>query len=700
MRRFGSSRRKLSEELWVHGKGVDDFMDIQGSEPNKRKTEPMNSRPIAIWLLVGLTLFMLLLAQSVENKRVESISYSALRKAILDGRVKTLIIQKETGTIRGEYQTTGLSDDAPKQFTSKGADAETIANHLVPLLEKRAANPKLPPIEWDWEEVPFWRKAVGYVLPIVILGLFFYLLIYRQLKAGGGGGILSFGKSRAVRITKDKSQTTFDDVAGIDEAREEVREIIEFLRNPEKFQRLGGRLPRGVLLVGSPGTGKTLLAKAIAGEADVPFFSISGSDFVEMFVGVGASRVRDLFEQAKANSPCIVFLDEVDAVGRRRMNDIPGSGQESAQTLNAILVEMDGFTSDDKVIVIAATNRPDVLDPALLRPGRFDRQIYVDMPDIKGREAILRVHVKRVKLAEDVDLSVLARMTPNFSGAELANMVNEAALIAAMRGKDAVDMECFEEARDKVRWGKEKRSRALGEEDRRATAFHEAGHALLMRLLPHVTPLHKVTIIPRGRALGATMQLPEKDEYNMSKRRLLGEITVRLGGRAAEEIFLEDITNGAANDLEQATLLVRSMICEWGMSDRLGLTYFGEPRSIWEGLPEVREYSEATAEKIDEEVRRILDHAYREALHLLREHADDVRLLVDALLEFESLGREEVDLLLSSRSLDVLRKGRDSGSRSSSSASASPEQKSDSTKESQSAQESPTEDLSVIPEKM
>lgn len=446
-------------------------------------------------------------------------------------------------------------------------------------------------------------------------------------------------------------------MAGVDEAREELKEIIEFLRSPERFQRLGGRLPKGVLLIGPPGTGKTLLAKAIAGEADVPFFSISGSDFVEMFVGVGASRVRDLFEQAKQNSPCIIFVDEIDAVGRKRANDLPGSGMETGQTLNAMLVEMDGFTSSDNVIVIAATNRPDVLDPALLRPGRFDRRIYVDLPDIRGREEILKVHAKSVKLAEDVDMSVIARGTPMFSGADLENVVNEAALIAVMHNKDAVDMECFEESRDKVRFGKEKRSRAMDEDDRRSTAYHEAGHAIVMLEQPHVTPLHKVTIIPRGRALGATMRLPEKDEYCIGRKKIIGEIAVGLAGRAAEEIFLDDVTSGAANDFEQATGLARSMACHWGMSEKLGFVSYPDAdgsRSIFDQ----REYSDATAEIIDTEVRRIVDECYTTAKDILQRRNDDVELLVDALMEFEVLGREEVDLLFEKRSLDELREQR------------------------------------------
>jgi len=585
--------------------------------------------------------------QSIDSGRIE-LTLAQLKEQVRARKVAKIVIEKRSGAIRGEFARVGQGQNEPKRFTSSMNPESGEA--LEQLLDEHK-------VDYTYVDPSPWREALGYLLPLALIALFFYFFIFRQLRSAGSGGILAFGKSRAVRITPDQSRTTFEDVAGIDEAREEVSELIEFLRNPEKFQRLGGRLPRGVLLVGHPGTGKTLLAKAIAGEANVPFFSISGSDFVEMFVGVGASRVRDLFDTAKQNAPCIVFLDEIDAVGRRRANDIPGSGIETAQTLNAILVEMDGFTSNDNVIVIAATNRPDVLDPALLRPGRFDRHIYVDLPDIRGREAILKVHCRKVRLAEDVDISVLARGTPTFSGADLANLVNEAALIAVMRGKEAVDMECFEEARDKVRFGKEKRSRRPTDEDRRATAYHEAGHAILMRHLPHVTPLHKVSIIPRGRALGATMQLPERDEYNLSRRRILGEIVVRLGGRVAEEMFLDDVTNGAMNDLEQTTALARSMVCEWGMSAEVGLVYLGQHDDS-EFFVERRRLSESMAAAVDKEVRRILDEAYGEARRIIEEHRADVELLVKALLEFEVLNREEVELILQEKNCDALRSRR------------------------------------------
>ena len=576
-----------------------------------------------------------------------AISYSEFLEQLDKRRIRSVTIEKETGNVRGEFQVSGMpAGDAGNRNFTTSAHPRSIPE-LETLLRESHVN-------FSYEGPGIWKELLPLLAWAGLLALLFYFFVYRQMRSGGG--MLSFGKSRAVRVTRDKNKKTFDDVAGVDEAKAEVEEIVEFLKNPSRFQRLGGRLPRGVLLIGGPGTGKTLLAKAIAGEADVPFFTISGSDFVEMFVGVGASRVRDLFEQAKANSPCIIFLDEIDAVGRKRANDLPGSGIETAQTLNAILVEMDGFQSDDNVIVIAATNRPDVLDPALLRPGRFDRRIYVDAPDVRGREQILEVHAKGVKLAEEVDWSIIARGTPTFSGADLENLVNEAALIAAMRGKDAVDMECLEEAKDKVRFGREKRSRVRDDEERRTTAYHEAGHALLMRLLPEVTPLHKVTIVPRGRALGATMQLPEKDEYNMGRKRALGEIVVRLGGRAAEQIFLDDITNGAAMDLQQSTGIARAMVCEWGMTDALGLPYLaGSDHHESELISVGKPYSEDTARLIDEEVRKILDKGYADAVRLLSENRDAMELLVAALLEYEVLNRDEIDMLLEDKSLDRLR---------------------------------------------
>jgi cell division protease FtsH len=448
--------------------------------------------------------------------------------------------------------------------------------------------------------------------------------------------------------TRGQVKVTFDDVAGVPEAKEEVREIIEFLKNPKKFQRLGARIPRGMLLIGAPGTGKTLLAKAIAGEADVPFFSISGSDFVEMFVGVGASRVRDLFRQAKENAPCIIFLDEIDAVGRRRGPNFAGGGHdEREQTLNAILVEMDGFESDENVIVIAATNRPDVLDPALRRPGRFDREVTVDMPDVHGREEILKVHARKVQMAGDVDLSVLARGTPSFSGADLEAIINEAAILASMKGKDAVEMADLEESRDKVRWGRQRRSLIMAPEDKRITAFHESGHAVATKRLPEVEPLHKVTIIPRGMALGSTMHLPEKDRYHVQSKQMYGEITALLAGRVAEEMFCDDVTSGARDDIRRASALARLMVREWGMSAKLGPVFYGddETQEGYEPVP-VRPYSESTAVEIDAEVDKIISECFERARKLLAENREAVRLVAEALLEREVLEAEDVNRLI------------------------------------------------------
>ena len=493
-------------------------------------------------------------------------------------------------------------------------------------------------------------------LPWVGFALILYFVFFRQLRGPGGpGGVLSFGKSRATLITKEKCKKTFKDVAGVDEAKQEVEEIVGFLKNPKKFQRLGGRIPKGVLLIGTPGTGKTLLAKSIAGEADVPFFSISGSDFVEMFVGVGASRVRDLFQQARESSPCIIFLDEIDAVGRRRGTGIGGGHDEREQTLNEILVQMDGMESDDKIIVMAATNRADVLDPALLRPGRFDRHVYVDLPDVKGREEILRVHCKKVKLAPDVDLSVLAKGTPGLSGADLENIINEAALIAVTKDKDGIEMTDLDEARDKVAWGREKRSRVMDEAERWVTAYHEAGHALLGYLLPECDKPTKVTIIPRGSFLGATMSTPVKDVYSHSKKQLLGRLKMLFGGRIAEQMFTGDITTGAKGDIDQASLISRKMVCEFGMSEKLGpIKYVEDEEAVFLGrdMGNRQSHSGATAITIDEEVRSIVDFCYKEAERLLTEHRDDIELIAKALMEHEVISGDDIDSLIKIRKIE------------------------------------------------
>ena len=493
---------------------------------------------------------------------------------------------------------------------------------------------------------------------ILILGFFWFFLGKHFKAPGSAGGVLAFGKHRARLHEHGKSRVTFEDVAGIADAKEEVREIIEFLRNPARFSRVGARIPRGVLLSGHPGTGKTLLAKAIAGEANVPFFSICGSDFVEMFVGVGASRVRDLFRQAKENAPCIVFLDEIDAVGRKRGTGMGGGHDEREQTLNAILVEMDGFDTDQGIILVAATNRPDVLDPALLRPGRFDREIVIDLPDVAGRLEILKVHARKVKLAPGVELGVIARGTPTFSGAELEALVNEAALRAVMRGRALVAVEDLEEARDKVKWGRQK-SRAMDPADQRVTAVHEAGHALAAALIADAEPLHKVTIVPRGMALGATMQLPERDTYHMKKKRLLGNVELLLSGRIAEELFCDDISAGAQNDIERATDLVRSMVCEWGMSERIGPVSYAEPRETFflgREVARTKPHSEALAIEIDREVKRIIDECYEAARDRIDEHADEVRRIADALVVHESLTGPEVESIIAGVPIDEIRR--------------------------------------------
>ncbi|HXG46072.1 MAG TPA: ATP-dependent zinc metalloprotease FtsH [Methylomirabilota bacterium] len=483
------------------------------------------------------------------------------------------------------------------------------------------------------------------LIPILVIGLLIWFVFIRQIKMAGKGA-LSFGKSKARLLTKEKNKTTFKDVAGVEEAKEEVQELVDFLKDPKKFQKLGGRIPKGILMVGAPGTGKTLLAKAIAGEADAAFFSISGSDFVEMFVGVGASRVRDMFEQARKNTPCLIFIDEIDAVGRSRGHGLGGGNDEREQTLNALLVEMDGFDTTDGIIIIAATNRPDVLDPALLRPGRFDRQITVNLPDVRGREAILKVHAKNVKLDPAVDLAVIARGTPGYSGAELANLLNEAALLAARTGKKAVGMSELEEARDKVRWGRERRSMAMTDEDKKFTAWHEAGHALVNVMLAHTHPLHKVTIIPRGQSLGSTMFLPKEDILNRRKKELLDIIAVTMAGRIAEEIVSQDISSGAAGDIQQATQMARAMVCQWGMSDKMGMVQYGEQNDyVFLGRDMVRskDYSEHTAQEIDNEVKRIIDEQYRVAKEIIHNNREKLEMIANLLLEYETLEGYQVE---------------------------------------------------------
>jgi len=498
------------------------------------------------------------------------------------------------------------------------------------------------------KKTPWYVSLLGSWLPFVLL-IAIWIFFMRQMQVGGGKA-LSFGKSKARLMSDQGKKVTFADVAGIEEAKEEVQEIIEFLKDPKKFQRLGGKIPKGVLLVGPPGTGKTLLAKAIAGEAGVPFFSISGSEFVEMFVGVGAARVRDLFEQAKRHAPCIIFVDEIDAVGRHRGAGLGGGHDEREQTLNQLLVEMDGMDTSEGIIMVAATNRPDILDPALLRPGRFDRRVVIPRPDVKGREEILKVHVKGKPLADDVDLSVIAKSTPGFSGAELANLVNEAALLAARKERDGITMEDFEEAKDKILMGVERKSMIISNEEKKNTAYHEAGHALVAKLIPGTDPVHKVTIIPRGLALGLTQQLPTDDRYTYTKEQLMKNITVLLGGRAAEEVVLNHQTTGAANDLERATEIARKMVCQFGMSDRLGPLTFGKKDELvflGKELSTHKEYSERTAEEIDGEVTNIVRECYQEAKELLTNNLEALKALAKTLLEKEALSSDELEKILS-----------------------------------------------------
>jgi cell division protease FtsH len=513
---------------------------------------------------------------------------------------------------------------------------------LIKLLRRKGVKISAKPEE----DSSWFRVLLSWAPMLLLIGVWIFFM--RQMQVGGGKA-LSFGKSRARLVSDFQQKVTFDDVAGIDEAKEELQEIIEFLRDPKKFTRLGGRIPKGVLLVGAPGTGKTLLARAIAGEAGVPFFSISGSDFVEMFVGVGASRVRDLFMQGKKNAPCIIFMDEIDAVGRHRGAGLGGGHDEREQTLNQLLVEMDGFESNEGVILISATNRPDVLDPALLRPGRFDRQVVVPVPDIKGREQILKVHVKKIILGDDVVLSVLARGTPGFTGADIENMVNEAALMAARREKDKVEMIEFEDAKDKVMMGTERRSMIISDEEKKTTAYHEAGHTLVARLLPNTDPIHKVTIIPRGRALGLTQQLPIDEKHTYPKDYLLSNIAILMGGRAAEEIVLKVQTTGAGNDIEKASELARKMVCDFGMSENLGPITFGKKEEqifLGREIAQHRDYSEQTAQKIDEEVRSIVNGAYEKTSQLIKDNLDALHRLAQALLEKETLDSSDLDEIL------------------------------------------------------
>jgi len=614
-----------------------------GQQPPSAQKPP---RQLMTWITVGLLFLLMWVVVSGSSSRGTTVnSWQDFMVIAKEDRLEPNSVTLQSDRINAEVK------PGTKGFASTGDKPTPISVAIAPTAHQKYM------ADLDAASVPYKvdmaTGAVSQVLitilpTVIVLGLLWVLITRSMRGAGGGpGGMLGgFGRSRHRVSTKESAQATFADVAGIDEAKEEVSEIVEFLKNPKRFQKLGGRIPRGVLLEGPPGCGKTLLAKAIAGEADVPFFSISGSDFVEMFVGVGASRVRDLFKQAKDNSPCIIFLDEIDAVGRRRGGGFSSGGHdEREQTLNAILVEMDGFEASDQVIVIAATNRVDVLDPALTRPGRFDRAVAVQLPDVAGRRQILSVHARKVKMNADVDLEKLARSTPMFSGADLAAIINEAAILATMANKDSIEMTDLDEARDKIRWGRAKRSRKVEQQERIATAYHEAGHAVLQTLLPDADPLHKVTIIPRGQAMGVTFSLPEKDRYGYAKRYLQATMRVLCGGRLAEEKKTGDVSSGASMDIKMVTAYARAMVLEWGMSDRLGFVRYAGDDSRESLLPD-KDYSDDTARMIDEEIRRMADEAYTDARRMVEDHWTQIVAVSEALLRLETLQREEVERLM------------------------------------------------------
>ncbi len=597
----------------------------------------MNSlvKNILLWLIAAILIIIMWSFMQKSFEQEKAITFSEFMDQVEAGQVTEVTIV--ANEIKGKF----INNDAFKTITPPDYDG------LVPVLRQHKVKfSAKPPNQGQWISFLF-----SYAPILILIG--FWIFFMRQMQTGGNKA-LSFGKSRAKLSNSQQKKVTFKDVAGVDEAKDELQEIIEFLKDPQKFQRLGGRLPRGVLLMGPPGTGKTLLARAISGEANVPFFSISGSDFVEMFVGVGASRVRDLFEQGKKNAPCIVFIDEIDAVGRHRGAGLGGGHDEREQTLNALLVEMDGFDSNEGVILMAATNRPDVLDPALLRPGRFDRRVVVSRPDVRGREGILGVHTKKIPMGDDVDIQILARGTPGFSGADLANLVNEAALLAARSNQKFVTMSDFEGAKDKVMMGAERRSMIISEKEKKNTAIHEAGHALVASMLPNADPIHKVTIIPRGMALGLTQQLPTDDKYNYSRDYLEDQITILMGGRIAEELMLDHMTTGAGNDLERATELSRKMVCEWGMSELGPLTFGGKEEQIFLGKELVahKDYSESTAVRIDQEINKIVRRNYDRAQDILSNRRHILQAIADTLLEREVLESHELLLIIQGKPLE------------------------------------------------
>lgn len=602
-----------------------------------------------LWALIVLAMVMLFNMFQQPQASHTRIPFTEFMQKVDDGQIMSVTMQGQSLVAR-TADNHSLQTYAPRD-----------ANVAAMLMDKKVEIRVEPPEESPW----YMTMLISWFPMLLLVGVWIFFM--RQMQSTGGKA-MSFGRSRARLLNQDNAKVTFKDVAGVDEAKDELSEVVEFLSNPKKFTRLGGRIPKGVLLVGPPGTGKTLLARAVAGEAGVPFFTISGSDFVEMFVGVGASRVRDLFAQGKKNAPCLIFIDEIDAVGRQRGAGLGGGHDEREQTLNQLLVEMDGFESNEGVILVAATNRPDVLDPALLRPGRFDRQVVVPTPDLRGRKRILEVHTKKTPLDDSVDLDVLARGTPGFSGADLENLVNEAALQAAKLNQDKLDMRDFEYAKDKVLMGRERRSLILSDEEKRITAYHEGGHALVARLLPGSDPVHKVTIIPRGRALGITMQLPEEDRHGYSRTYLRNNLVVLLGGRVAEELILDDITTGASNDIERVTKMARKMVCEWGMSDSIGTLSIGETgEEVFIGREWVqnRNYSEETARLVDAEVKRIVEEAHNRCRKLLEDNADTLHRIAAALLERETISGEDLDLLMENKALPPMEQDTDKEKKSS-----------------------------------
>src|SRR3984957_6514067 len=625
----------------------DDNRNSDDDRQRKNGEFRMPSRGWMAWILIMCLTGLFFIFKSQYEPPGDEISQAKFKdlydsNLIAKATVKFAVPTQNANDIVGDYYV--VNTDGKTNMVNNAAETRHFHAKIVWTGKKMMELLNRPNIEKQ-EPNTLVLNVLWSVLPLVVIGVFIWFFFIRQIKMAGKGA-LSFGKSKALMLAKEKNKTTFKDVAGVEEAKEEVSELVEFLKDPKKFQKLGGRIPKGVLMVGAPGTGKTLLAKAIAGEADAAFFSISGSDFVEMFVGVGASRVRDMFEQARKNTPCLIFIDEIDAVGRSRGHGLGGGNDEREQTLNALLVEMDGFDTQEGIIIIAATNRPDVLDPALLRPGRFDRQVVVNLPDVRGREAILKVHAKNVKLDPAADLSIIARGTPGYSGAELANLLNEAALLAARLNKKAVGMSELEEARDKVRWGRERRSLAMTNEEKKCTAWHEAGHAIINVLLEHTHPLHKVTIIPRGQSLGSTMQLPEKDILTRRKKEMLDDIAVTMGGRIAEEIVSGDISTGAAMDIQMATNMARAMVCQYGMSDKLGMVQYGsDDEYVFLGreMARTKVYSEGTAREIDEEIKGIIDSGYKTAHDLIFNNREKLETIAKGLLEYETLDRSQVE---------------------------------------------------------